>query len=64
VITVPTITMDGDSDGVVPATDGKAYAAKFSGPRSHQIVKAGHNVPQEAPQAFADAVWALASTRR
>jgi pimeloyl-ACP methyl ester carboxylesterase len=64
VISVPTITMDGDSDGVVPATDGKAYAAKFSGPRSHQIVKAGHNVPQEAPQAFADAVWSLASKSR
>ncbi|CAN7354162.1 alpha/beta hydrolase [Variovorax sp. LjRoot84] len=62
-ISVPTITMDGDSDGVVPATDGKAYASKFTGPRSHRIVNAGHNVPQEAPQAFADAVWTLASAR-
>lgn len=62
-ISVPTITMDGDSDGVVPATDGKAYAAKFTGPRAHRIVNAGHNVPQEAPQAFADAVWTLASAR-
>jgi pimeloyl-ACP methyl ester carboxylesterase len=45
----------------VPATDGKAYASKFTGPRTHLIVNAGHNVPQEAPQAFADAVWKLAS---
>ncbi len=34
--------MDGDSDGVVPATDGKAYAAKFTGPRTHLVVSAGH----------------------
>ena len=64
VITVPTITMDGDSNGIVPAGDGKAQAAMFSGPRAHRVVQAGHNVPQEAPQAFADAVWALASARR
>jgi pimeloyl-ACP methyl ester carboxylesterase len=62
-IAVPTITMDGDSDGVVPATDGKAYAAKFTGPRTHVVVNAGHNVPQETPQVFADAVWKLASAR-
>jgi pimeloyl-ACP methyl ester carboxylesterase len=56
-ISVPAITLDGDSDGVAPATDGKAYAAKFTGKRTHRIVKgAGHNLPQEAPQAFADAV--------
>jgi len=56
-IGVPTITLDGDSDGVAPATDGKAYAAKFTGKRTHRIVKgAGHNLPQEAPQEFADAV--------
>jgi pimeloyl-ACP methyl ester carboxylesterase len=63
VITVPTLTMDGDSNGIVPASDGKAYASKFGGPRSHQVVNAGHNVPQEAPQVFAEAVWALASAR-
>ena len=62
--TSATITMDGDSDGVVPATDGKAYASKFTGWRAHRIVNAGHNVPQEAPQAFADAVWELASASR
>ncbi|WP_394830310.1 alpha/beta hydrolase [Pendulispora rubella] len=57
VISVPTITLDGDSDGVVSATDGSGQAAKFKGKRTHRIVKgAGHNLPQEAPQAFANAV--------
>jgi pimeloyl-ACP methyl ester carboxylesterase len=57
VIAAPTITLDGDADGVAPATDGTAYAAKFSGKRSHRIIKgAGHNLPQEAPLAFAQAV--------
>jgi pimeloyl-ACP methyl ester carboxylesterase len=63
-IAVPTITMDGNSDGVVPATDGKGQASKFTGARSHRVVDAGHNVPQEAPQAFADAVWELAAAHR
>ncbi|MDY0885374.1 alpha/beta fold hydrolase [Dongia soli] len=63
VIAVPTITMDGDSDGVTPATDGSAYAAKFSGKRTHRIVRgAGHNLPQEAPDAFVKAVIEVAST--
>ncbi|WP_420997328.1 alpha/beta fold hydrolase [Cupriavidus sp. 30B13] len=57
VIAVPTITLDGDSDGVAPATDGTAYASKFSGKRTHRIVKGvGHNLPQEAPREFAQAV--------
>lgn len=57
VITVPAITLDGDSDGVAPATDGSAYAGKFSGKRRHHIIKgAGHNLPQEAPKAFAEAI--------
>jgi pimeloyl-ACP methyl ester carboxylesterase len=57
VITVPAITLDGDSDGVAPATDGTSYAKKFSGKRTHRIIKgSGHNLPQEAPWAFADAV--------
>ena len=57
VISVPTITLDGDSDGVAPATDGKSYAGKFTGKRTHRIIQgAGHNLPQETPQAFADAV--------
>ncbi|HEX2673998.1 MAG TPA: alpha/beta hydrolase [Polyangiaceae bacterium] len=60
-IVAPTITLDGDSDGVAPATDGKAYASKFAGKRSHRIIKgAGHNLPQEAPQAFAEAVVEVA----
>ncbi|MDB5130188.1 alpha/beta hydrolase [Mucilaginibacter sp.] len=57
VITVPAITLDGDSDGVAPATDGTSYAKKFSEKRTHRIIKgSGHNLPQEAPKAFADAV--------
>lgn len=56
-IPVPTITLDGDSDGVVPVTDGTAYARKFSGQCIHRIIKGvGHNLPQEAPQHFALAV--------
>ena len=64
-ITVPTITLDGDADGVVPATDGKSTAAKFTGGRQHRVVSnVGHNLPEEAPKEFADAVWELASARR
>ncbi|HVI67279.1 MAG TPA: alpha/beta hydrolase [Bradyrhizobium sp.] len=59
-ITVPAITLDGDADGVVPATDGSASAAKFSGPRVHRVIpRAGHNLPQEAPEEFAVAVMEL-----
>jgi len=62
-ITVPSITLDGTADGVVPATDGRGPAARFTGPRDHrQIPGVGHNLPQEAPQAFADAVAELART--
>jgi pimeloyl-ACP methyl ester carboxylesterase len=61
-IQVPTITLDGEADGVVPATDGKSSAAKFVGGRHHRIVSnVGHNLPQESPAVFADAVWELAS---
>jgi pimeloyl-ACP methyl ester carboxylesterase len=57
VITVPTITLEGDANGA-PHPDPTAYAAKFSGPYSHRTIKGGigHNLPQEAPGAFADAV--------
>jgi pimeloyl-ACP methyl ester carboxylesterase len=59
-IKVPTITLDGEADGVVAATDGTASAAKFSGPRTHRIVpRAGHNLPQEEPEVFASAVIEL-----
>lgn len=64
-ITVPTITLDGDADGVVPATDGTSTAAKFVGQRQHRVIpNVGHNLPQEAPTAFAAAVWELASKKR
>jgi pimeloyl-ACP methyl ester carboxylesterase len=56
-IAVPAVTMDGDKDGVVAAGDGSASATKFAGHRVHRVVKgAGHNVPQEKPEAFAAAV--------
>jgi pimeloyl-ACP methyl ester carboxylesterase len=59
-ITVPTITLDGAGDGVAPATDGTASAAKFTGRRAHRVVpRAGHNLPQEAPEAFSAAVMEL-----
>jgi pimeloyl-ACP methyl ester carboxylesterase len=59
-IPVPTITLDGEGDGVVPATDGKASAARFTGRRIHRIIaRAGHNLPQEEPDAFAAAVLEL-----
>jgi pimeloyl-ACP methyl ester carboxylesterase len=59
-IQVPAITLDGDSDGVIPFTDGKATAARFAGRRTHHVVPgAGHNLPQEAPEAFANAVLEL-----
>jgi len=65
VIGVPAITLDGKADGVVPANDGTASASRFSGPRSHRVVDgAGHNLPEEAPRQFADAVWELASAQR
>jgi pimeloyl-ACP methyl ester carboxylesterase len=55
VIAVPTITITSDFDG--PAMDGKSYRNQFSGKYSHRILAGiGHNVPQEAPQEFANAV--------
>ncbi|CAA9392178.1 MAG: Epoxide hydrolase [uncultured Nocardioides sp.] len=51
------MTLDGLADGNFPATDGSASARHFTGPRvHHQVPGAGHNLPQEAPQGFADAV--------
>ncbi|MEV6966558.1 alpha/beta hydrolase [Hamadaea sp. NPDC051192] len=56
-ITVPAVTLDGTADGNFPATDGTPGAAHFVGPRAHhQVRDAGHNLPQEAPEEFADAV--------
>jgi pimeloyl-ACP methyl ester carboxylesterase len=60
VIAVSAITLDGDGDGVAPATDGTAYAAKFSRRLSHRVIpRAGHNLPQEEPEAFSEAVMDL-----
>jgi pimeloyl-ACP methyl ester carboxylesterase len=57
--------LDGTADGVVPATDGSSSASQFSGARAHRVVAdAGHNLPEEAPREFADAVWELASATR
>ena len=57
VITVPTITLEGDANGA-PHPDPGAYAKKFSGKYSHRTIEGGigHNLPQEAPEAFARAV--------
>jgi pimeloyl-ACP methyl ester carboxylesterase len=58
-ITVPTITLEGDANAA-PHPDPASYAKKFSGKYTHQLLTGGigHNLPQEAPQAFADAVIA------
>lgn len=56
--------IDGDADGVVPATDGKLTAPRFR-QREHRVVPGvGHNLPQEAPVAFAEAVLELAARVR
>jgi len=57
VITVPTITLEGDANGA-PHPEPAAYAKKFSGKYQHRTIKGGigHNLPQEAPQAFTEAV--------
>jgi pimeloyl-ACP methyl ester carboxylesterase len=59
-ISVPSITLDGDGDGVSPATDGSRSAPKFTRSRVHRVVpRAGHNLPQEEPEAFAASVMDL-----
>ena len=57
VITVPTITMEGDANGA-PHPDSSNYAKKFSGKYEHRLIGGGvgHNLPQEAPEAFAKAI--------
>jgi len=61
VITVPTITMEGDANGA-PHPEPGSYAKKFSGEYQHRTIKGGvgHNLPQEAPQAFAKAIVEVA----
>jgi pimeloyl-ACP methyl ester carboxylesterase len=60
VIAVPAVTLEGDANGA-PHPDPSTYAARFAGPYAHRTVEGGigHNLPQEAPQAFADAVVAV-----
>ncbi|WP_454818250.1 alpha/beta fold hydrolase [Labrys neptuniae] len=60
-ITVPTITMEGDANGA-PHPEPSAYAKRFSGRYEHRLIKGGigHNLPQEAPQAFAQAMLDVA----
>ena len=62
-ISVPTITLEGDANGA-PHPDPSAYAKKFTGKYSHRLIKGGigHNLPQEAPKAFAEAVIDVAKT--
>jgi pimeloyl-ACP methyl ester carboxylesterase len=57
VITVPTITLEGDANGT-PHPDASAYAGKFPGKYAHHVITGGvgHNLPQEAPRAFAEAI--------
>ena len=55
-IAVPTITVDGKYDPFTPPGDGALYRAHFTGKYDHRTFDVGHNVPQEAPQAFARAV--------
>jgi pimeloyl-ACP methyl ester carboxylesterase len=57
VITVPTITLEGDANGA-PHPEPSAYAKKFSGRYEHRLASGGigHNLPQEAPEVFAKAV--------
>jgi pimeloyl-ACP methyl ester carboxylesterase len=57
-ISVPTITLEGDANGA-PHPDATSYAEKFSGKYAHRVITGGvgHNLPQEAPQDFAEAVF-------
>jgi pimeloyl-ACP methyl ester carboxylesterase len=65
VIAVPTITLEGGANGA-PHPDPGSYAGKFSGEYAHRTIEGGvgHNLPQEAPDAFADAVLDLGGRGR
>jgi pimeloyl-ACP methyl ester carboxylesterase len=56
-ISVPTITLEGDANGA-PHPDASSYAKKFSGEYAHRVITGGvgHNLPQEAPQALTEAL--------
>ena len=64
-ISVPAITMEADANGA-PHPNPAAYAKKFSGKYPHRLITGGigHNLPQEAPQAFADAIFAVDANAR
>jgi pimeloyl-ACP methyl ester carboxylesterase len=56
-ITVPSITLDGDVDGVLALGGTAKDASYFAGPHEHRTVPGGgHNLPQEMPEAFAEAI--------
>jgi pimeloyl-ACP methyl ester carboxylesterase len=61
-ISVPTITLEGDANGA-PHPEASSYAKKFSGKYAHRPIRGGvgHNLPQEAPAAFAEAIVEVAS---
>jgi len=60
-VTVSSLTFDGADDGVMPPAGTGSHAHHFTGPHTHRTVPGvGHNLPQEAPQVFADAVLELA----
>ena len=54
---MPTITLEGDANAA-PHPDPSAYKTKFTGPYSHRTISGGvgHNLPQEAPRPFVDAI--------
>src|SRR5258707_15873260 len=59
-ISVPTIVLHGDGSGLSPPESSLKHAAYFTGPYQRRVIpSAGHNLPQEAPDAFADAVLEL-----
>jgi pimeloyl-ACP methyl ester carboxylesterase len=64
VISVPTITLEGDANGA-PHPDPSAYAGRFSGRYSHRTIEGGigHNLPQEAPEAFAAAILEVGAAK-
>jgi pimeloyl-ACP methyl ester carboxylesterase len=64
-IAVPTVTLEGDANGA-PHPDASAYSAKFTGQYAHRVITGGvgHNLPQEAPAAFAQAIIDVESMQR
>ena len=55
-ITVPAITFDSQSDGVIGPGGTAAHARRFTGPHEHRSLQGGHNLPQETPELFAAAI--------